>query len=100
MNERWKTHRNNGKDCGFGGNCRIVWDESRGLDVCYVTPCSDADNGNSTALLIAAAPDLYDACMAVLASDASATEKCMRATAKAKHGVNFRADGESIDFQG
>jgi len=65
----WKTFRNN----HIGGvgpsgeemNLRIVWD-TEGTDIAYVVPIGDDDNGNKNAKLIAAAPSLLRACIAVV----------------------------------
>lgn len=61
----WKTARNNGISLispSLGRmDLRIVWDE-KGSDIAYIVPICDRDNGNSNARLIAAAPDLWNAC--------------------------------------
>ena len=60
----WKTVKDNHMELRLptGGvdSFRIVWEEG-GFDVCYVVPC-DGSNGNANARLIAAAPDLWNAC--------------------------------------
>jgi hypothetical protein len=59
----WKTVRGNGIELGSptGGtmDCRVVWDP-RGTDVAYVVNVDG--EGDSNAALIAAAPDLFNAC--------------------------------------
>lgn len=61
----WKTFRDNGMSAvgptGHRMDLRIVFDKTAG-DVAYVVPDSDNDNGNANARLIAAAPDLFNAC--------------------------------------
>jgi hypothetical protein len=60
----WKTVKDNHIELQLptGGveSLRVVWKEG-GSDVCYVVSC-DGNNGNSNARLIAAAPDLWNAC--------------------------------------
>jgi hypothetical protein len=64
----WKTAKDNGIDLVFPGggtdSLRVVFDP-KGIDIAYVVPTS-SDNGNGNAALIAAAPDLLEACIGVL----------------------------------
>jgi hypothetical protein len=66
----WKTAKDNDIELRFpaGGvdSLRIVWQQG-GSDVCYVVPC-DGNNGNSNAKLIAAAPELWSACVLLIAA--------------------------------
>ncbi len=62
----WMTVKDNHIDIG-GESFRVVWDETgTGYDIAYVNPYGTIDNANANARLIAAAPNLRDACEAVL----------------------------------
>jgi hypothetical protein len=54
---RWTTRRNNHVST-FGGSARVVWCDEISTDVAYVVPTDD-DNGNSNALFISLAPDIF-----------------------------------------
>ena len=66
----WMTVADNGVKLSFAGgdavSHRIVFVE-RGRDIAYVVPTAD-DNGNGNARLIAAAPDLLEACKAMIST--------------------------------
>lgn len=63
----WKTVENNHIELrmptGKKDSLRVVWKDG-GSDVCYVVPC-DGSNGNANARLIASAPELLNACIAI-----------------------------------
>lgn len=69
MAGRWRTVENNHVQLtgclGETASFRVVWQEG-GIDVAYVVPSSDGNNGNDSARLIAAAPCLLDAVNAVM----------------------------------
>jgi hypothetical protein len=66
----WTTKRNNhielGLPSGATDSVRVVWDATTGMDIAYVVPRGDDDNGNVHAQLISAAPELRDAVLRLL----------------------------------
>lgn len=100
----WETVKDNGISLGFptGGTdtLRVVFDP-KGYDVAYVV--DDRGSGNSNASLIAAAPDLFNACRllwdAVMDCGDTVPDRvlvaafgCKRACVKAVTGRPFHAD--------
>ena len=66
----WQTKRNNGikvtLPSGDEVSLRVVWDAATGMDVAYIVPRGDGDNGNRNAQLIHVLPVLLMACVNVV----------------------------------